>query len=74
MSVKEEEKGSTVGSHVPGTRRGEEVKREDGQEPGRYEKEEEGTNRPTGGSTARDATGVNPKDPVEPKSPKLIPG
>jgi hypothetical protein len=60
-------------SHTRGIRRGEEIKKEDGKEPGRYDGEDTHANRPSGHSTARDSTGVNPQDPVDPKSPKLPP-
>ena len=29
--------------------------------------------RPKGGSTGRDSTGIDPKDPIDPDSPHLIP-
>lgn len=48
------------------TRRGEDVVDRDGGEAGRFDTGTDGTpaDRPTGGSTARDATGVDPQDPV----------
>ncbi len=57
-------------SHDTGTRRGEELSGAD--EAGR---EETGTNsagRPTGSSTARDSTSINPQDPIDGDSPELI--
>lgn len=30
-----------------------------------------GANRPTGKSSARDSTGINPKTPIEPNSPHI---
>jgi hypothetical protein len=42
-------------------------------EPGRYDVWEKGnTKRPAGKSTARDMTGVNPQEPIDPESPTLI--
>ena len=48
------------------TRRGEDIVKEDGKEPGRFDTGSDGTpaDRPTGGSTARDATGIDPQDPI----------
>jgi hypothetical protein len=45
------------------TRRGEDMLDREGKEPGRYEVEEEGEERPVGKSTLRDVTGVNPGKP-----------
>lgn len=70
---KNQDQGNDTPSHTPDTSRGEDVKRRDGEEPGRQDKEGTGADRPAGGSSLRDATGVNPKAPVDPKSPKLIP-
>ncbi|PWT80661.1 MAG: hypothetical protein C5B44_05040 [Acidobacteria bacterium] len=47
-------------AHAPGVRKGEEIKEEHGTEPGREEKGTSHAGRPTGGRTARDATGINP--------------
>jgi len=45
--------------------RGENMIEEEGKEPGRYDSGTQGpTNRPVGGSTARDSTGVNPQEPI----------
>ena len=42
-------------------------------EPGRVDTGAKGeSDRPTGKSTGRDSTGVNPEDPIDPKSPNLI--
>jgi hypothetical protein len=51
-------------SHHPGTRQGEEIKDDDGKEPGRSDEGTTHADRPAGGSTARDSTGINP-DEVE---------
>jgi hypothetical protein len=52
--------------------RGEDLAK-DNHEPGRVDLPDHG-GRPAGGTTARFATGVGPQDPVDPKSPNLIPG
>jgi hypothetical protein len=45
--------------------RGENMIEEEGKEPGRYDSGTQGpTNRPVGGSTNRDATGVDPQEPI----------
>lgn len=59
--------------HHPGARRGEDIKQEEGIEPGRFDTEATGADRAAGKSTARDSTRVNPQDPTDPKSPKLPP-
>ena len=56
-------------SHDMGTRKGEELAA--GDEAGRDETGTTGTGRPTGQSTARDATGINPQDPIDEDSPEL---
>ena len=60
-------------SHDPGTRKGEEIAGTG--EEGRHESGSNPAGRPTGHSTARDATGINPEDenPIDPESPDLIP-
>jgi hypothetical protein len=46
---------------------GEEISRRDGKEAGRQDTGTQGeSQRPTGTSTARDMTGVNPQEPIEP--------
>ncbi|MDQ2865653.1 MAG: hypothetical protein M3R51_05455 [Candidatus Eremiobacteraeota bacterium] len=42
-----------------------------GKEAGRVDTEDR-EGRPTGKSTGRDSTSVNPSDPIDPKSPNLI--
>lgn len=61
----------TAGQHVPGTTRGEEVKARDGVEAGRIDTGTSAapTHRPTGTSTARDMSGIDPQDPINPESP-----
>lgn len=54
-------------------RRGEDVIKEGGKEPGRKDEGTKGkTERPLGSSTQRDQTGVNPQEPIDPESPNLI--
>jgi hypothetical protein len=52
--------------------RGENMVAEEGKEPDRQDTGTDGTpaNRPTGTSTARDSTGVNPQDPDSPVAPQ----
>lgn len=67
-------KGTDTPSHDTGVRKGEEVAGwED--EAGRHEKGETGADRPAGGSTARDSTGVNAEaeEPIDPNSPNMPP-
>jgi hypothetical protein len=48
-------------------RRGEDVAERDGKEAGRQDTAPKGASqRPTGTSTGRDVSGVNPQDPIEP--------
>jgi hypothetical protein len=57
------------------TRRGEDVSDQEGKEPGRYDSGTQGqSERPTGGSTQRDSTGVDPQDPIDEDMPNLQPG
>lgn len=58
-------------AHVPGVRKGEEMKENEGQEPGRHDTGNDPTpaGRPRGTSTARDYSGVDPQEPVDPESP-----
>jgi len=59
-SVTRHEKGSPENVGKSTTGRGEDVVKKHGKEPGRYEVEEKGAERPVGKSTPRDRTGVNP--------------
>lgn len=55
----------------PGRPRGE-AERVRGAEPGRVDRPAKGaTRRPRGTSTARDTTGIDPQDPIDPESPNL---
>jgi hypothetical protein len=51
-------------THTTGTRQGEEIKGADGKEPGRQDTGTTHADRPSGTSTARDSTAINP-DEVE---------
>ncbi|MBW8877401.1 MAG: hypothetical protein JF614_20750 [Acidobacteria bacterium] len=60
-SVTHHEKGGPENVGKSTTRRGEDVVKREGKEPGRYETKEKGeSGRPAGKSTMRDQTGVNP--------------
>ena len=59
-----ENEGTTGPTHTGGTRKGEEIKEQDGQEPGRQDTGTSHADRGTGTKTARDSTGINP-DSVE---------
>jgi hypothetical protein len=52
--------GTSGPTHTPGTRSGEDIKNQDGQEEGREDTGSAHADRPTGSKTARDSTGVNP--------------
>ena len=70
-SVTRRGKGHPEYSGKSVTQRGEEY-RQHTQEPGRYEAEPQGRGeRPIGKSTARDTTGIDPQDPIDPRSPNL---
>lgn len=62
-------------THHPGAGKGEEIRDDEGKEPGRHDKEQTGKDRPAGGSTARDATRINPdeENPIDPNSPNWPP-
>ena len=56
------------------TRRGEDVIKEEGSEEGRHPNQgTKGADRPFGGSDARDATGVDPQEPMDKDSPNIPP-
>jgi len=56
------DEGTSGPTHSPGVRKGEDVKEEDGKEPGRKDAGATGADRPAGTSTARDSTAINPDD------------
>lgn len=59
--------------HHPDARKGEEIVRDEGVEPGRRDREPTGAGRPAGERDGRDSTRVNPTQPVDPASPKMPP-
>jgi hypothetical protein len=59
-----DEDTSTAPTHTSGTRQGEEIKDDEGKESGRDDAGTTHAERPSGGSTARDSTAINP-DSVE---------
>jgi hypothetical protein len=61
MEDKNRQSQQGIPTHTPGTRRGEDMVDQDGKEAGRYDTGKKGkTERPTGKSTPRDQTGINP--------------
>jgi hypothetical protein len=58
-------------AHVPGVRKGEEMQENEGQEPGRYSTGNDPTpaGRPHGTSTARDLSGIDPQESIDPDAP-----
>ena len=62
-------------SHDTGTGKGEEKVSSDGKESGRHDLGTSHADRPAGGSTARDSTGINPddKEPIDPNMPNMPP-
>ena len=62
-------------SHEPGTRKGEEIRAEDGQEAGRHDRGTTGAGRPSGGREPRDSTAINPDEAGanDPESPEMPP-
>ncbi|MBV8857499.1 MAG: hypothetical protein JOZ02_11260 [Acidobacteria bacterium] len=49
-------------THTTGTRKGENIKDDEGKEPGRHDAGTTHADRPAGTSEARDSTGINPDD------------
>ncbi len=64
---------ATAPAHDPGTPKGEELVKKEGQEAGRDQTDTTDTGRATGTSTPRFYTGVYPDDkgPIDPNSPTL---
>lgn len=62
-------------AHTPGTGKGEEKTMHEGKEPGRHDEGTSGADRPTGGSTARNSTSIDPegKGPIDPQMPDMPP-
>ncbi|MFN2520152.1 MAG: hypothetical protein ABR525_03795 [Candidatus Limnocylindria bacterium] len=59
--------------HFPGTRKGEEMKKEEHSGSGRKDMGTSGAGRPAGTSNASDSTSINPsaEEPIDPDSPPL---
>jgi hypothetical protein len=70
-----DDKGTTDPTHHPGARKGEEIMQDEGVEDGRHHGGSSGADRPTGGSTSRDSTRINPdnEQPISEDSPNLPP-
>lgn len=70
-----EQKGTDSPTHHARTRKGEEIAGSHGTEPGRHHKDKTGAGRPSGNTTARDSTGINPEDrePIDPSMPHMPP-
>jgi len=64
-----------ISSHTKGVSRGEELAQKRGREPGRHHAGYKGARRPTGVSTPRDVTGINPDDmwPIDPRMQYMPP-
>lgn len=62
-------------THDTGTGKGEEQSSSDGKEAGRHDSGASHADRPAGGSTARDSTGINAdeKEPIDPNMPSMPP-
>jgi hypothetical protein len=56
------DEGTSGPAHSAGVRKGEDIKEDDGKEPGREDAGATGADRPAGTSTARDSTAINPDD------------
>ncbi len=60
--MEDQDSKATLPAHSPGTRKGEEIKDEEGNEAGREDAGTTGADRPSGGSDAKDSTSINPDD------------
>lgn len=73
-SVTEHHEGGPENVGKGTTRPGESVAGTEGKEAGRHDDGTQGeTERPAGHSSARDSTGVDPQEPIDPESPYLQP-
>lgn len=70
-----DEQSSTGPAHQPGTHKGEELEKAEGPEVGREDKFTDATGSPTGTTSARNSTGINPdaEDPIDPSMPLMPP-
>ena len=71
--MKEDEEGTKPPAQSPGTRKGEDIKEDEGKESGRKDSGTTHADRPAGGRQSRDSTRINPKDPIDPDSPEIPP-
>jgi hypothetical protein len=62
--MEDQDSKASLPTHTPGTRKGEAIKDDEGKEPGRQDTGTTHADRPSGESTARDSTAINP-DSVE---------
>jgi hypothetical protein len=71
----EHDSKSTAPTHTTGTRKGEDIMGADGKEAGRHDTETTHADRPSGESTARDSTAINPEsmESTDPDAPNLPP-
>jgi hypothetical protein len=60
--MEDQDSKATLPTHSPGTRKGENIKDDEGKEPGREDAGTTHANRPAGTSDARDSTAINPED------------
>ena len=65
MATHDEPKVDSRGTGDSTNTRGEDIQGRDGKEAGRYDSGKTGADRPSGKSTARDATGVDPSEPMD---------
>ena len=71
-SVTKDEKGSPKNVGDSSSRSGEDIRQDEGKEPGRKDTGTQGeTKRPVGESSMRDSTGIDPQDPIDDDSPIL---
>lgn len=75
MAQEEDNKGTDTMSHQAGTLKGEEQIENQGKEEGRHDTGTDGRGRPTGTSTARDSTSIDPetKGPIDEDMPNMPP-
>ena len=70
----DEGSSATAPTHTTGTRQGEEIREDEGKEAGRHEAGASHADRPAGGRTARDSTGINSdEEESQTGSPKIPP-
>jgi hypothetical protein len=60
--MEDQDSKASLPTHTTGTRQGEQIKDEEGKEPGREDAGTTHADRPAGTSSARDSTAINPED------------